>query len=224
MSSIFFFYTAIYFISFFICIPIGPVNLEVFHTAVKKQYPQAISVSIGGAVGDAVWATLALFGISPFANSPNLEATFLVFTAVVTAGLGIFALKDSRFVPKREEELVTRILRKRWALLKGLTLILVNPLPIVTWMIMLQFLKKNGLFIPMRLNFEIIFFLTVAAGVGSYFLLVIFITNKMKKLFNPERTHKITKFLGYLLLAFSVYFLFYAVKAFFFNDHLVPPG
>jgi len=224
MSSIFFFYTSVFFISFFICIPIGPLNLEVLHTAIKKHYPQAVSIAIGGAVADAIWATLAFFGISPFSHSPNMEAAFFVFTALITAGLGIAALKDSRFIEKKEEELVSKIKRKRWALLKGLTLVMVNPLPIVTWMICLQFLRKNGIFIPLRLNFEIFFFLTVTAGVASYFLLIIFITNRMQKIFNPERTRKISKFLGYLLLAFSVYFLYYAAKAFFFNSQVMSGG
>ncbi|MCP5046207.1 MAG: LysE family transporter [bacterium] len=224
MSSIIIFYISSFFIAFFLCIPIGPVNLEIFHNALKKHYPQAISVAIGGAVGDSVWATLAFFGISPFDSSPHLEAAFFLFTTLITAGLGIAILKDSKALEKREEQIVTKIKRKRWALLKGLTLVLVNPLGIVSWMICLQFLRKNNIFIPMTLNYEILFFVVVTAGAASYFLLVVLITNKMKSIFNPERTVKITRFLGYLLLTFSAYFLFYSVKAFFFNNHAVPAG
>lgn len=227
LTAIILFYVACYFLSFFLCIPIGPVNLEIFHNALKKHYPQAISVAIGGAIGDSVWATLAFFGISPFADNPNMEAFFFLFTAVITGGLGIVALKDSRFVEKTGKQTdqmptVTKIKRKRWALLKGLTLVLVNPLGIVSWMICLQFLRKNGIFIPMTINYEILFFVVVTVGAASYFFLVIFITNKMKNFFNPERTGKVTRYLGYLLLSFSVYFLFYAIKAFFFNSVSAP--
>lgn len=224
LTPIIFFYIACYFISFFLCIPIGPVNLEVFHTALKKHYPQAISVAIGGALGDSVWATCAFFGISPFASSPNMEAAFFLFTAIITAGLGIVALKDSRFVEKTEECLAAPIKRrrKRWAFFKGLSLVLVNPLGIVSWMICLQFLRKNKIFIPMQLNYEIIFFIVVTIGAATYFLLIVLITNKMKNIFNPQRTRKITRGLGYLLLTFSAYFLFYAIKTFFFNHTAVP--
>jgi threonine/homoserine/homoserine lactone efflux protein len=226
MTEIIFFYIACYFISFFLCIPIGPVNLEVFHTSLKKHFPQAISIAIGGALGDSVWATCAFFGISPFANSPNMEAAFFLFTAIITAGLGIVALKDSRFVEKTEECFAAKVKRKRkrWALLKGFSLVLVNPLGIVSWMICLQFLRKNKIFIPMELNYEIIFFIVVTVGAASYFLLIVLITNKMKNIFNPQRTRKITRGLGYLLLTFSAYFLFYAIKAFFFNHTAMPPA
>lgn len=221
MSSIIVFYIACYWISFFLCIPLGPVNLEVLHTALKKHYPQAVAVAIGGALGDAFWATGAFFGVSPFINSPNLEGIFLLVTAAITLVLGIVAIKDSKFIEKKEEDVVNRIRRKRWAFLKGLTMVLVNPLGIVSWMIFLQFLRKVDVYIPMQLKYEIIFFLVVMAGAASYFFLVIFITNKMKNILNPGRTRKITKCLGILLIGLSAYFLYNAVKVLFFNSHLL---
>lgn len=221
MSSIIFFYIACFWIGFFLCIPLGPVNLEVLHTALKKHYPQAIAVAIGGAMGDAFWATTAFFGVSPFMNSPKMEGIFLLVTAVITLALGIVALKDSKFIEKKEEEMVTRIRRKRWAFLKGLTMVLVNPLGIVSWMISLQFLRKIDIYIPMRLNYEIIFFIVVTAGAGSYFLLVIFITNKINNILKPRRTRKITKYLGILLIGLSAYFLYNAVRVLFFNSRLL---
>jgi len=204
-----------------LCIPLGPVNLEVLHTALKKHYHQAIAVAIGGAMGDAIWATTAFFGVSPFMNSPRMEGIFLVVTAAITLLLGIVALKDSKFIGKKEEEMVTRIRRKRWAFLKGLTMVLVNPLGIVSWMISLQFLRKIDIYIPMRLNYEIIFFIVVTVGAASYFLLMIFITNKMNTILNPRRTRKITKYLGFLLIGLSAYFLYNAVRVLFFNSRLL---
>lgn len=222
MSSIIYFYVACYWISFCLCLPLGPVNLEVFHTAVKKHYAQAVAVAVGGAMGDAFWATAALFGVYPFINSPNLEGGFLVATAIITMVLGIMALKDSRFIAKKEEIVVSRIRRrKRWAFLKGLTMVMVNPLGIISWLISLQFLEKIDIYIPMELNYEIIFFVVVAAGAASYFLLVILITNKMKKILNSTRTRKISKYLGFLLIGVSMYFLYNAIKVLFFNSHLL---
>lgn len=222
MYSIIIFYILSFWIGFLNCIPIGPVNLEVFHTALKKQYPQALAVAFGGAIGDAFWAILAFFGISPFSKSHNMEAAFFLFTAVVTFVLGFIILKDSKFMTRKEEVIVVKIRSKRWAFFKGLSLILVNPLGIVTWMIALQFLRKMNIYIPLRLNYEIIFFIVVAAGAASYFSLIVFITNKMKGFFNPKRTAAITKYLGYGLFVLSVYFIFNAVKVFFFNTSAIP--
>ena len=219
MSSIIFFYISCFFISFFLCIPIGPVNIEIFQTSLKRLFPQAISIAVGAAIGDAIWAWCAFFGISPFLHNRNMEAAFFVFTSIITAVLGILALKDARFIEKTEEQIIvkTKIRRKRWAFLKGLTMVLVNPLGIVSWMVSLSFLRKINIYIPLTLNYEILFFLVVIMGASTYFLVIITITSKMKKVFNIERTHKIIKFLGYLLIIFSLYFMFNAIKLFFFN-------
>jgi len=219
MSSILFFYIASFFISFFLCIPIGPVNIEVFHTALKRLRSQAIAISIGAGIGDAIWAMCAFFGISPFLKSRVMEGVFFIITSAITAVLGAFALKDAHLVEKKEEEIVTkyRLRRKRWAALKGLSMVLVNPLGIVSWMIGLSFLRKINIYIPLELRYEVLFFLVVVAGAFTYFMLIITITQKMKHVFNPERAHKIIRFLGYLLLLFSLYFLFNAVKLLFFN-------
>lgn len=202
--------------------PIGPVNLEIFHNALKKQYPQALAVAVGAAFGDAIWAFLAFMGISPFSRSHKMEAIFFVVTAAITLILGIIILKDSKLMTKQEEILIVKIKRKRWALLKGLSLVMVNPLAIVTWMVCLQFLRKMKLFIPLQLNYEIVFFCIVGAGAASYFSLIVLVTNKMKSFFSPQRTVKITKYLGYGLFVLSAYFIFNAVKAFFFNSSLWP--
>ena len=222
-TSIIFFYISTFFIAFLMCIPIGPVNLEIFHNAVKKHYPQAISTAVGAAFGDAVWALTAFLGMSPFVSSRYTEAAFLTFAAIITFVLGIIALKETKYIEKKEEEIITKIKRKRWAILKGLAMVLVNPLAIISWMIALSILRKFKVYIPSRLNYEAIFFLIVVAGSFSYFFLVIFITNRMKKFFNRTRTTKITRVLGYLFIGFSFYFLYYAIKLFFFNARLISP-
>jgi len=219
MSSIIYFYVASYFIGFLLCIPIGPVNLEIFHSSLKKHYMHAIFVAFGAALGDGIWALTAFFGISPFRNgNQNLEWVFFLITAIITGSLGIFALKDSKCVDKAEDEITTIIRKKkRWAFLKGFALVIVNPLAVVSWMIVLKFLESFGIKIPLTINYELFFFITVAAGAASYFLLIVFITNKMKHFFNPQRTAKVTKYIGYILLAFSLYFIYYTVNSYMFG-------
>ena len=217
MISITLFYVACFFISFFLCIPIGPVNIEVLHTALKKHKVQAFSIAAGASAGDAIWATCAFFGISPFMSSRYMEASFFLFTTVITAVLGFVALKGANNLEKREEELVAKIRRKRWAVLKGLTMVLVNPLGIVSWMVSLSFLRRVNIFIPMELRYEVLFFIVVTVGALAYFSLMIFVAGRMQSLLTPERTRKVIRFLGYLLLAFSLYFFHHAIQLFFFN-------
>ncbi len=223
MLRIMLFYLGCFITSFLLCIPIGPVNLEVFQSAIKKQHAHALSIALGAALGDAVWAMAAFLGISPFLkNGYNLhiEGIFLLITSGITFVLGVLTLKDARFlerIEKKEEAMAERIKRKRWAFAKGLTMVLINPLGIASWMIALAFMKKLKIYIPLTLTYEIIFVIVVLAGAFSYFILIVFITNKMKNLFSPERTGKIIKVLGYVLILFSLYFLFFAVKTLFFS-------
>jgi threonine/homoserine/homoserine lactone efflux protein len=215
------FYLGCFLTSFFLCIPIGPVNLEVFQNAVKKHYGPALSVALGAAVGDAVWATAAFFGISPFLKNGynfSLEGIFLLVTAIITFILGLLSLKDARFlekIEKKEEAVAGRMKRKRWAFAQGLTMVLINPLGIASWMIALSFMKKLKIYIPLSFSHVIFFMITVILGAFSYFTLIIFITNKMKSLCSPQRTRVIIKVLGYILIGFSLYFLFFAIKALF---------
>lgn len=220
------FYLGCFFTSFFLCIPIGPVNLEVFQSAIKKHHAQALSVALGASLGDAIWAMAAFFGISPFLkNGYNIliEGIFLLITAVITFVLGLLSLKDARFlekIEKKEEALAQSIKRKRWAFAKGLAMVMINPLGIASWMIALSFMKKLKIFIPITLTHVFFFLLAVLVGAFAYFTLIVFITNKMKSIFSPERTGKIIKVLGYVLIMFSIYFLFFAVKTlFFYQQH-----
>ncbi|HNX98269.1 MAG TPA: hypothetical protein PKK12_11360, partial [Candidatus Aminicenantes bacterium] len=103
------------------------------------------------------------------------------------------------------------------AVLKGLSMVLINPLGIASWMICLAFLRKFEVYIPMRLSYEVVFFFVVVAGVMVYFSAIVFITDKMKHLFNPRSTGRVIRWLGYLLIAFSLIFLVNATKTCFFH-------
>ncbi len=94
---------------------------------------------------------------------------------------------------------------------------LVNPLGIGSWVIVLSFLKKTKIYIPLTLTYEILFFVTVVLGAFTYSVIIVAITNRIKGLFDPEKTARTVKILGYLLVIFSFYFLFHAIRAFFFS-------
>jgi len=218
------FYLGCFFVSFFLCIPIGPVNLQVFQRAVKKEYAQALSLALGAALGDSVWAMAAFFGITPFLKNGynlSLEGIFLLVTAAITFVLGLLALKDARFlerieeIEKKEEAIVSRIQRKRWAFLQGLLMVLVNPLGIASWVIALSFLKKLHVYIPLSLNYIILFQAVIVFGAFSYFVLIILITHRVKSLCLPHNTRRVIRVLGYVLIAFSLYFLYFGLKALF---------
>lgn len=222
MVAIILFYLAVFLTSFVFCIMPGPVALEVIHHALKKQNKHALAIGAGAVVVDALWAMVAFFGITPFLKNGQgnqLEGFFLLAAAFITLTVGALALRNSGFVQKvekKEEEIVQKVVkrkRKRWSFLKGFTMMMVNPLGIGAWVITLSFLKKVEIYIPLTLTYEILFMFFVMAGAFSYMLLIVSVTNRVQALFTPEKTAKIIKILGYTLIAFSVYFLFFSIRA-----------
>lgn len=152
------FYLFVFWTAFFFKIPAGPVNLDIFHHAVKKHYPQAIFIAAGAAIGDGIWAICAFLGISPFISHPQMEATLLVITAVITACLGFNVLRNSKFMKHHDEAIAKKVKRKRWSFVKGFTFVIINPLIFVSWVITLSFLRKSKIYIPHELNYEILLF------------------------------------------------------------------
>jgi len=99
MLAILLFYLVVFTIGFTLCVMPGPVAIEVFHHALKKQNKHALSIGIGAGVGDGIWAMVAFFGITPFLKNDQgntLEGIFLLVAAVVTFIIGTLAIKNSK--------------------------------------------------------------------------------------------------------------------------------
>jgi threonine/homoserine/homoserine lactone efflux protein len=124
-------------------------------------------------------------------------------------------LKDAKYIEEKEASMIQKVKRKRISLLKGLTMVLLNPLGIVSWMVALSFLRKTGFFIPLTMTHKALFFTVVTLGALFYFLSIIFITNRMKHFFDQQRTKKLIRTLGFVLLSFSLYFFILSMKTFF---------
>lgn len=217
------FYLVAYGMGFALCIMPGPVAIEVFHHALKKQNKHALAIGLGAGVGDGVWALVAFYGITPFLkngtdNGNQMEGIFLLAAAIITFIIGMLGLKDAKIferVEKKEEQLAEKVKRKRFSFLKGLMMVMVNPLGIGSWMIVLSFFKKVNIYIPLDQSYVFFFFWAVVLGAFTYSGVMVLITRRIEPLFTKEKTAQITRALSYLLIAFSVYFLFYAINAFF---------
>jgi threonine/homoserine/homoserine lactone efflux protein len=221
MLAIVLFYAAAFATAFVFCIMPGPVAIEVFHHALKRQNIHALSIGLGAAMGDAIWAMVAFYGISPFIKNGSgyLEGLFLLAASIITFIIGLLVLGNHGFALRVEnkEEAIARKLkrkRKRWSFLKGLTLVMVNPLGIGSWFIVLAALKKSKIYIPLDITYEFLFTGIVIIGAFSYSILMVAVTKKIKDLVSPGKTAKIIKGLGYLLIFFSIYFLFFSLRAF----------
>jgi threonine/homoserine/homoserine lactone efflux protein len=223
MLAIILFYLVTAATAFAFCIMPGPVAIEVFHLALKKQNIHALSIGLGAAVGDALWAMVAFYGITPFFRNGSagyLEGIFLLAASLITFIIGFLVLRNSGFaarVENKEEAIARKVKRKRkrWSFLKGLTLVMVNPLGIGSWFIVLAALKKSKIYIPLNITYEILFPVFVIIGAFSYSIMMVAITKRIKPLFSPGKAAKIIKGLGYLLVFFSIYFLFFSLRAFF---------
>ncbi|MCI0471333.1 MAG: LysE family transporter [Candidatus Aminicenantes bacterium] len=188
----------------------------------KKQNIHALAIGLGAALGDAVWALIAFLGITPFfknAATGLLEGIFLLVASVITFIIGCLVCREGKSGARLEINEKTNARkekrkRKRWSFLKGLTLVMVNPLGIGSWFIVLTALKKSNIYIPLSINYAILFTAFVIMGAFSYSVSMVAVASRIKILFNPGKTARIIKILGYILVFFSFYFLFFSLRGF----------
>ena len=67
-------------IGFLMCIPIGPINIWVINTFIRRGAAQALSIALGGSLMDFIYFYVILSGISLFTISD--QAIFYFKAAV----------------------------------------------------------------------------------------------------------------------------------------------
>ncbi len=194
-------------------VPIGPVNVAVIDAAYRYTLRRALAVGAGGAIADALYCAAGVAGVTPVLRSnPSIPPVLYAISGVVLLGYGILTVRTRPMVPVQHESAPPpRASREAWSGFKiGITLIVLNPAAIVTWVVIV------GSFIPNASQLE---GLITAAGVlvGSFawFALVAVLTQKGKSAFG-EKAQWIPRAVGMALVVYALYLLAKAARYFFF--------
>ena len=85
-------------IGFVMCIPIGPLNLWVINTYLKRSASRALSVAFGGSVMDAIYFYVILSGLSFIKMSEKIVFCFQLFGILFIFGWGVKELMTKKVV------------------------------------------------------------------------------------------------------------------------------
>lgn len=88
-------------IGFLMCIPIGPLNVIVINTHIKRGFKRAMCIALGGSFMDFVYFFLILSGLSFLHFSDTSLSFFKTAGILLIFGLG---LKEILSQPKLERE------------------------------------------------------------------------------------------------------------------------
>ena len=196
---------------FVICLPIGPVNLTVINTALRKGFLAAFLVGCGAVCADLVYVSLALAGHATLPRDPRLMTALRAIAVVVVAGLGIrnLLMKTAKFEAKSEA--VAERVDQRWhhprSFLLGFLLPITNLGLLVLWATVITALDARD-FVDMDIRSSRWMCATgVAIGAGTWFLLISWLVSRAHRRITPQALAWLARICGVVFLIFAALLL-----------------
>lgn len=192
-----FFVTAL--ISFAGSLQLGPVNLMVIRSVLRRNFQRGLWIALGGCLPEMIYAAAAIGAEVRLENYQQLWK-WLEWGAVpmlFIVGMVIF------FTPNRVVKLENT--PQSLSFLKGLTLGLLNPQLFPYWLVMLvQFKMYQGLSVQ-TLSEQIAFTLGTAAGALGLLITVAYLTSRFREsLLEKLGKLNVNRFLGILFVVLAV--------------------
>lgn len=196
-------------ISYVAAIPLGPVNLAVFQTALERGKKDAFKIAIGSTIAEILYCLLAMGAMNiVFPNAKDQDRTILVMQ-ILAVPLLLF-LGIANLVSKPKDRRVDQKAENQGFLLLGLTLNISNVGVFALWTGVVSFLKAKGWIVPDMLN-QWDYFLTMIfifnVGLGTFLTHITFIYLTEYKGFNltDRRKEYIGKIIGLFFIGLALY-------------------
>jgi threonine/homoserine/homoserine lactone efflux protein len=192
-------------------IPIGPCQIETAKRAIAGHLRASQMVAAGSVTADVAYGVVALFGIAPVLQVPEVLVVFSGVGALVLWVLSYFTWKESR--KPREVDLASSSLgSRRWAYLVGVSVGLTNPPIILSWLFGAALAKRLGLAALSSYGSKLWFIAVAALGIWSYLAALAVSTHRMRHFISRKTVRAIYRWLSVALLLFSLYFVFGVVE------------
>lgn len=184
-------------------IPIGPVNVAVLDTAYRHTLRRAIAVCLGGAIGDGLYAMLGILGVGPYLDAhPSVPPVLYSVSGLILLAYGIVTVrsKPSPAVTEVKERADNPSYALWSGFVLGVVLILLNPAALVTWVIIIGSFM-HGITTEQGIGATI----GIAMGSFVWFSMVAVLSNHGKRVLGGKAVHNVTRFVGLLLIGYSLY-------------------
>jgi threonine/homoserine/homoserine lactone efflux protein len=184
-------------------VPIGPVNVAVIESAYRHNLRRAVAVGGGGALADAGYAGLGILGVGPFLRAhSSVPPILFLFSGVVLVVYGILTVRTQPAELRQVRAATKGDSERIWTgFLVGVSLILLNPAAIITWVVIV------GSFFTEATRVEAA---SAALGVGAgsflWFSLVAYLADHGKRVLGSKAVW-IMRVVGVLLIGYGVFLL-----------------
>lgn len=198
---------------FLAAIPIGGSQIEAAKRAIHGHLLAAWMVVLGSVTSDIMYGIIAIFGIAPFLEHPDVLVVFNAVAAVLLWVLGILTLRESK-KPHEVRLEQSSLKKKRWAYLTGFSLAATNPPMILTWIYGVALAKHFGLATPFPTNLKILFIAGGALGLGGYLGSLSVVMHRIKHFIPMKALGRVYHWLGIGLFLLSFFFVYRVIKYF----------
>lgn len=198
-------------VGFLICIPVGPINVWVVNTLIRKNFRSAFSIALGGSLMDFVYFMIILTGLSLFHFTPK---TVLTLKIVGVVFLLVFGLREL-FVQKQNFKLEQGEEKKKSRassyFLLGVLIYSSNPTLVATMSGIAAVIKSWNLFLNNYTNY-IALSAGISLGSATWFFLLLKIVNKYQNKIPEKFFINFSRACGLLIVLFSLYMAFNVYK------------
>lgn len=196
-------------LGYLINIPIGPINIWILKTKLKKGFRPAISLAVGGALMDFFYFSVILSGLSLFDFS---QTTSAVLKTLGISFLFIIGIKELFFtkISSLEQAEITGTIRSSNYFFLGILIYVSNPTLVFTISTLCAFLKSFNFF-QSTLSNNLIFSFSVAVGSTLWSYSLLKFIKKYESRISQNLMLKIIRFSGGLIILLSLYL---AIKTF----------
>lgn len=192
-----------FFMGFLMCIPVGPINIWVMNTALKKGERSALALAFGGTTLDFAYFFIILSGLRVI-NIPAESLNYLKWGGI--ALIFVLGIRELMARPVFQSLDVQKAAASRLLGYFGLGAILYlsNPTLILTMSSLGAFLKSLALFEMSTLN---IFLASLGLSIGAFmwFFLLVQLVNRFQEQLRGKYLGLFNKVSGGLMIGLSVF-------------------
>lgn len=190
-------------IGFVMCIPIGPLNLWVINTQIKKSHSRALALALGGSAMDFVYFYFILSGLS-FINFQdrllfylNLLGIALIFALGIKELVGKIEIKKKEDFQNAPKDLLT-------AFGVGVLIYTSNPTLILTMTGLGTFVKSLQMFEFNQINILLISF-GLAIGSFMWFFFLVKAVGRFQHKISEKHLSYFNKISGILMIILALF-------------------
>ena len=214
LSTLIFFIITTYVMGFITAIPVGATQFETIRRSIHGFLPAAAMVVAGSVSSDAIYGVIAVFGLAPFIQNPTVVAVFWMVNAAIMIVIGIWSIKSSNSIHGIDLDTKKLINKKSVAYLTGISLATTNPMMIAWWLLGVRITREICNLGKFGTSENVIFLFAGTLGIGSYLLLLAYMTYKAKHFLTQKTIYRISWTFSIVLFGLAIYFIVKSVLIF----------